>query len=140
MPDTKTKPKQALNGTDEPIINNPGATLPEGDKVSAITPAPGYDLINVPKESVPESAKPVAHSEMPDPTLTQAPNGTDNRIVNNPDAALPEGAKVSTVAPAPGYDLIDNSKEPVGGTSKPASHSEIPDPRLEQALNGSHAS
>ena len=126
--------------TDDRIINNPSAAILEGDKVSIVTPAPGYDLINVPKEPVPESAKPVAHSEMPDPTLTQALNGTDDRIVNNPDAALPEGAKVSTVTPAPGDDLIDNPKEPVGGASKPASHSEIPDPRLEQALNGSHAS
>jgi multidrug efflux pump subunit AcrA (membrane-fusion protein) len=65
---------------------------------------------------------------------------TDDRIINNPSAALLEGDKVSIVTPAPGYDLIDNPKEPVAGSAKPASHSEIPDPMLKQALNGSHAS
>ena len=65
---------------------------------------------------------------------------TDDRIINNPSAALLEGDKVSIVTPAPGYDLIDNQKEPVAGSSEPASHSEIPDPMLKQALNGSLAS
>ena len=33
---------------------------------------------------------------------------TNDRIVNNPSAALLEGDKVRIVTPAPGYDLLEN--------------------------------
>ncbi len=64
---------------------------------------------------------------------------TEDRIINNPSAAILEGDKVTIVAPAPGYVMINKPKEPAPESSKPASHSEMPDPRLKQALNGSHA-
>ena len=64
---------------------------------------------------------------------------TEDRIINNPSAAILEGDKVTIVTPAPGYDMINKPKEPAAESSKPASHSEMPDPRLKQALNGSHA-
>ncbi|PTR06728.1 RND family efflux transporter MFP subunit [Nitrosospira sp. Nsp5] len=64
---------------------------------------------------------------------------TEDRIINNPSAAILEGDKVTIVAPAPGYDMINEPKEPAPESSKPASHSEMPDPRVKQALNGSHA-
>ena len=64
---------------------------------------------------------------------------TEDRIINNPSAALLDGDKVTIVTPAPGYDMINVPKEPAPESSKPASHSEMPDPRLKQALNGSHA-
>jgi RND family efflux transporter MFP subunit len=64
---------------------------------------------------------------------------TEDRIINNPSAAILEGDKVTIVTPAPGYDMINTPKEPASESSKPASHSEMPDPRLKQALNGSHA-
>ena len=63
----------------------------------------------------------------------------DDRIINNPSAALLEGDKVSIVMPAPGYDMINEQKKPVSESSKPVSHSGMPDPGLKQALNGSHA-
>ena len=63
---------------------------------------------------------------------------TEDRIINNPSAALLDGDKVTIVTPAPGYDMINVPKEPAPESSKPASHSEMPDPRLKQALNGSH--
>jgi RND family efflux transporter MFP subunit len=62
--------------TEDRIINNPSAAILDGDKVTIVTPAPGYDLINKPKESTPESPKPASHSEMPDPKLKQASNGS----------------------------------------------------------------
>ncbi|HJU04754.1 MAG TPA: efflux RND transporter periplasmic adaptor subunit, partial [Nitrospiraceae bacterium] len=34
--------------TSDRIVNNPSAALLEGDKVRVVTPAPGYDLVNVP--------------------------------------------------------------------------------------------
>jgi RND family efflux transporter MFP subunit len=63
----------------------------------------------------------------------------DDRIINNPSAALLEGDKVSIVTPAPGYDMINEQKKPVSESSKPVSHSEMPDPRFKQASNESHA-
>ncbi|MDN5881948.1 MAG: efflux RND transporter periplasmic adaptor subunit [Nitrosospira sp.] len=63
----------------------------------------------------------------------------EDRIINNPSAAILEGDKVTIVTPAPGYDLINKPKEPAQESLKPASHSEMPDPKLKQALNGSHA-
>ncbi len=33
------------------VVNNPSAALLEGDKVRIVTPAPGYDLVNVKDES-----------------------------------------------------------------------------------------
>ncbi|MEO5654385.1 MAG: hypothetical protein ABIR00_00150, partial [Nitrosospira sp.] len=123
--------------TEDRIINNPSAAILEGDKVSIVTPAPGYDLISVPKE--PGSSKPASHSEMSDTKPKQALNGTDEPIINNPGVTLPEGDKVSAVTPAPGHDPTDNAKESVPKSSKPASHSEMPDPMSKQPLNGSHA-
>jgi RND family efflux transporter MFP subunit len=125
--------------TEDRIINNPSAAILEGDKVSIVTPAPGYDLINVPKE--PGSSKPASHSEMSDTKTKpkQALNGTDEPIINNPGATLPEGDKVSAATPAPGHDATDNAKEPVPEPSKPASQPEMPDPMSKQPLNGSHA-
>ncbi|HEU4854445.1 MAG TPA: efflux RND transporter periplasmic adaptor subunit, partial [Nitrosospira sp.] len=64
---------------------------------------------------------------------------TEDRIINNPSAAILEGDKVTIVTPAPGYDMINKPKESAAESSKPASHSEMPDPRLKQALNASHA-
>lgn len=64
---------------------------------------------------------------------------TEDRIINNPSAAILEGDKVTIVTPAPGYDMINKPKEPAPESPKPVSHSEIPDPRLKQALNGSYA-
>lgn len=64
---------------------------------------------------------------------------TEDRIINNPSAAILEGDKVTIVTPAPGYDMINKPNEPAPESPKPASHSEIPDPRLKQALNGSYA-
>src|SRR5690242_682581 len=58
--------------TEDRIINNPSAAILEGDKVAIVTPAPGYDLINKPKESISESSKPASQAEMPDPTVKQA--------------------------------------------------------------------
>jgi RND family efflux transporter MFP subunit len=60
--------------TEDRIINNPSAAILEGDKVTIVTPAPGYDMINTPKEPAPESSKPASHSEMPDPRPKQALN------------------------------------------------------------------
>lgn len=59
---------------------------------------------------------------------------TEDRLINNPSAALLEGDLVKIVAPRPGYDMIN---EPVESReeSKSASHSEIPDPSPKQALN-----
>jgi multidrug efflux pump subunit AcrA (membrane-fusion protein) len=54
------------------IINNPSAAILEGDKVTIVTPAPGYDMINKPIPPVSESSKPASHSEMPDPESKQA--------------------------------------------------------------------
>jgi RND family efflux transporter MFP subunit len=51
---------------------------------------------------------------------------TEDRIINNPSAAMLDGDKVTIVTPAPGYDLINKPQEPVQGTSKPASHAEMP--------------
>jgi RND family efflux transporter MFP subunit len=48
------------------IINNPSAAMLEGDKVAIVTPAPGYDLVNKPKESASTSSKPASHAETPD--------------------------------------------------------------------------
>jgi hypothetical protein len=62
--------------TEDRIINNPSAAILDGDKVTIVTPAPGYDLINKPKEQAPESSKPASHSEMPDAGLKQALNGS----------------------------------------------------------------
>lgn len=64
---------------------------------------------------------------------------TEDRVINNPSAAILDGDKVTIVTPAPGYDLINKPKEPAPESSKPASHSEMPDPKLKQALNASHA-
>jgi hypothetical protein len=64
---------------------------------------------------------------------------TEDRIINNPSAAILEGDKVTIVAPAPGYDMINKPMEPGKEAPKPASHSEVADPRIKQALNGSHA-
>lgn len=61
---------------EERIINNPSAAILEGDKVTIVAPAPGYDMINKPIESTPESSKPASHSEMPDPRVKQASNGS----------------------------------------------------------------
>ena len=58
--------------TEDRIINNPSAAILEGDKVTIVTPAPGYDLINKPKESISESSKPASQAEMPKPTVKQA--------------------------------------------------------------------
>ncbi|KIO48130.1 efflux RND transporter periplasmic adaptor subunit [Nitrosospira sp. NpAV] len=64
---------------------------------------------------------------------------TEDRIINNPSAAILEGDKVTIVTPAPGYDMINKPKEPAQESSKPASHSKMPDPGSKQALNGSYA-
>src|SRR6185295_18006277 len=49
----------------------------------------------------------------------------DDRIVNNPTAALLEGSKVRVVTPAPGYDLV-NSMDGGSGMSQPTQGSQSP--------------
>jgi len=71
--------------TEDRIVNNPSAALLEGDKVTIVTPAPGYDMINAPHkpalesskpasnaETSPESSKPASNAEKPNPELKQA--------------------------------------------------------------------
>ncbi|SEK32823.1 efflux RND transporter periplasmic adaptor subunit [Nitrosovibrio tenuis] len=85
--------------------------------------------------------KPIKISRILDATveLTEGVS-TEDRIINNPSAAILEGDKVVIVEPAPGYDLINKPKEQVSGASKPASHAETQDPKLkQQALKASHA-
>src|SRR5690348_1199300 len=84
--------------------------------------------------------KPIKISRILDATveLTEGVS-TEDRIINNPSAAMLEGDKVTIVTPAPGYDLINKPREAAPESSKPASHSETSDPKLKQALNGSHA-
>jgi RND family efflux transporter MFP subunit len=84
--------------------------------------------------------KPIKISRILDATveLTEGVS-TEDRIINNPSAAILEGDKVTIVTPAPGYDLINKPKEPAAESSKPASHAEMPDPMLKQALKASHA-
>ena len=85
--------------------------------------------------------KPIKISRILDATveLTEGVS-TEDRIINNPSAAILEGDKVTIVTPAPGYDLINKPKEPAAESSKPASHAEMQDPKLkQQALKASHA-
>jgi multidrug efflux pump subunit AcrA (membrane-fusion protein) len=84
--------------------------------------------------------KPIKISRILDATveLTEGVS-TEDRIINNPSAAILDGDKVAIVTPAPGYDLINKPKEAAPESPKPASHSKMPDPKLKQALNGSHA-
>jgi RND family efflux transporter MFP subunit len=86
--------------------------------------------------------KPIKISRILDATveLTEGVS-TEDRIINNPSAAILEGDKVAIVAPAPGYDLINKPKKPVPEeSSKPVSHSEMPDSKSkQQALKASHA-
>lgn len=83
--------------------------------------------------------KPITITRILDATVELSGGVTkDDRIINNPSAALLEGDLVKIVTPRPGYDMINHPVESDEGT-KPASHSEIPDPVPEQALNGSHA-
>jgi multidrug efflux pump subunit AcrA (membrane-fusion protein) len=55
--------------TSDRIVNNPSAALLEGDKVRVVTPAPGYDLVNVaaPPQTPqrPQSSEP---AQMPQPS------------------------------------------------------------------------
>ena len=53
----------------------------------------------------------------------------DDRIINNPSAALLEGDKVRVVTPAPGYDLLNASASRFGTeTIQGAKSSETPEP------------
>jgi RND family efflux transporter MFP subunit len=53
--------------------------------------------------------KPIAVSKLLDNAVEVAEGiSANDRIVNNPSAALLEGDKVRIVTPAPGYDLVDN--------------------------------
>jgi RND family efflux transporter MFP subunit len=55
--------------TEDRIINNPSAALLEGDKVTIVTPAPGYDMINAPHKPASESSKPASNAETsPEPS------------------------------------------------------------------------
>ena len=84
--------------------------------------------------------KPIKITRILDATVELSEGiSTEDRIINNPSAAILEGDKVTIVTPAPGYDMINKPKEQAPESSKPASHSKMPDPRLKQALNGSHA-
>ena len=69
--------------------------------------------------------KPIKISRILDATveLTEGVS-TEDRIINNPSAAILEGDKVTIVTPAPGYDLINDQKRG-SGTSKPAPHAEM---------------
>jgi len=57
------------------ITNKPRAALLEGDKVSIVTPAPGYDIINNPEKPAPGTSKRASPAETPDPRLKQALKG-----------------------------------------------------------------
>ena len=48
---------EGLSASDR-IINNPSAALLEGDKVSVVTPAPGYDLVNTESSASKDKSQP----------------------------------------------------------------------------------
>ncbi len=87
--------------TEDRIINNPSAALLEGDKVTIVTPAPGYDMINKPAsessqppsnaETPSESSQPASHAETPPESSKPAPNA------EKPNPALKQALKASHV-------------------------------------------
>jgi RND family efflux transporter MFP subunit len=97
--------------------------------------------------------KPIKITRILDATVELSGGVTiEDRIINNPSAALLEGDKVTIVTPAPGYDMINAPHTPASESSKPASHAETPpesskpasnaekpNPELKQALKASHA-
>jgi hypothetical protein len=57
--------------------------------------------------------KPIAVSKLLDNAVEVAEGiSANDRIVNNPSAALLEGDKVRIVTPAPGYDLVTKETLP----------------------------
>ncbi|UJP08287.1 MAG: efflux RND transporter periplasmic adaptor subunit, partial [Nitrosomonas sp.] len=61
---------------------------------------------------------------------------TEDRLINNPSAALLEGDLVKIVTPRPGYDMINESVESREKSKPVSSHSEIRNPGPKQALDG----
>lgn len=79
--------------------------------------------------------KPITITRILDATVELSGGVTkDDRIINNPSAALLEGDLVKIVTPRPGYDMINEPVESPEG-SKPAAHSEVRHPAPKQALN-----
>lgn len=61
---------------------------------------------------------------------------TEDRLINNPSAALLEGDLVRIVTPRPGYDMINEPVESRGESKPVSSHTEIRNPSPKQALDG----
>ena len=81
------------------IVNNPSAALLEGDKVRVVTPAPGYDLANVPA-GAPEATQPMQVSQPPHPSSVPQPPHT-SETVQPPEAPQPPQAADSAGRPQP---------------------------------------
>ncbi|HLZ33031.1 MAG TPA: efflux RND transporter periplasmic adaptor subunit [Nitrospira sp.] len=62
--DNAVEVAEGISGSDR-VVNNPSAALLEGDKVRIVTPAPGYDLVNIEAPSSPAPKEP--HSQTADP-------------------------------------------------------------------------
>lgn len=77
------------------IINNPSAALLEGDKVTVVTPAPGYDMINAPHNPASESSKPSSNVETPPESSKPAPHAE----------TPPESSKPASNAEKPNPEL-----------------------------------
>jgi hypothetical protein len=60
------------------VVNNPSAALLEGDKVRVVTPAPGYDLVNMEASG---SKDPSAQSRSPEayPSVEQSAHEQPSR-------------------------------------------------------------
>ncbi len=60
--DNAVEVAEGISASDR-VVNNPSAALLEGDKVRIVTPAPGYDLVNVPAS--PQTPQPAQSSPPP---------------------------------------------------------------------------
>jgi RND family efflux transporter MFP subunit len=71
---------EGLSANDR-IVNNPSAALLEGDKVRVVTPAPGYDLLNVTApRHVSQPAQAPRPSETPEPGPLRTPPAARQHI------------------------------------------------------------
>ncbi|MDF0643174.1 MAG: efflux RND transporter periplasmic adaptor subunit [Nitrospira sp.] len=69
--------------------------------------------------------RPITVSKLMDSVVEVASGlSDDDRIVNNPSAALLDGDKVRVVTPASGYDLLNNTDSP--GSMPPSSPKDVP--------------
>ena len=62
--DNAVEVAEGISGSDR-VVNNPSAALLEGDKVRIVTPAPGYDLVNIEAPASPAPKEP--NSQTADP-------------------------------------------------------------------------